>query len=322
MQQKKRHHYVPKAYLNAFCNEAGRLLVYRKDAPGKPLHVAPDATQFRRFYYSQPQLDGGTDNNRLEDMFSDIEGDWPDTVLRLHRRENMDEKLNNIFEFIALQRARVPASRDAVEAMLAATVKTSMKTMLETGKLPLPPKGFEDLPEKLVISIDPHRSIQAMVAIIEGMGLLFSSIGLAAVHNATPLPFLTSDNPVVWFDPSLPFAQQRPYTVRLDGPIVMQFPVSPTLMLLGASEYKKHFSTHGLTHCNVPDEGWVEQVNAQTCRFGYEAVIAQSPGQETIINEYVAVSPVHQAITMSVGDATLHRYVFGPRIPKPKWRDE
>src|SRR3546814_7514224 len=74
-----------------------------------------------------------------------------------------------------------------------------------------------------LVSIDPHRSIHAMVAVMQGMAQLFSIIGIAAVHNATARPFLTSDNPILWFDPSIPFSEQRPYTINVDGGPVLLF---------------------------------------------------------------------------------------------------
>lgn len=325
MQQKKRHHFVPKAYLNPFCDQRGRLLVYRKDNPQDPLHVAPDATQFRRYYYSQPTSEGGQDNNTLEAFFSTIESDWPETVGKLHRREYVNDRLESIFQFMALQRVRVPAARDATEAMLAQTVKDTMKVMLANGELPPPPHGLEDLPNQIQVSIDPHRSIHAMVATMQGMGRLYSMLGFAAVHNATARIFLTSDNPVLWFDPSLPFDAQRPYTINPDGgPAFLVFPVSPKLALVGSTEYKDTFSRHGLMHSDVPDETWVDLINAQVCRFAYEAVIARSAGQEEVIAKYADVSPVHEAVTQQVGKgmATIHRQVFGPRVAKPKWRDK
>lgn len=325
MQQTKRHHFVPKSYLNFFCNEKGKLLVYRKDGPLEPLHVAPDATQFRRYYYSQPTPEGDRDNNTLEEFFSTIESEWPATVAKLSRRLDTNDRLENIFEFIALQRARVPASRDIVEAMLAQTVKDTMNIMLADGKLQPAPPGLEDLPNQVRVSIDPHRSIHAMVAVIQGMGSLYSMLGLAALHNATTLPFLTSDNPVLWFDPSLPFHLQRPYTINPDGGAAfLFFPVSPKLALIGSTEYKESFSQHGLLHTDVLDEAWVASINAQVCRFAYEAVIAQSAGQEEVIAEFAGVSPVYEASALQVGKgiATLHQHAFGPRVAKPKWNDE
>lgn len=325
MQQKKRHHFVPKAYLNAFCDQKGRLLVYRKDGPQEPLHVVPDATQFRRYYYSQPIPEGGQDNNTLEAIFSAIESDWPETVAKLHQRKDVNDRLENIFQFMALQRVRVPAARDATEAMLAQAVKDTMKVMLANGTLSPPPLGLEDLPNKVQVSIDPHRSIHAMVAMMQGIGQLYSMLGFVAVHNSTKQPFLTSDNPVLWFDPSLPFDDQQPYTINPDGgPVFLVFPVSPKLALVGSTEYKDIFSRHGLSHSDVPNETWVNLINAQVCRFAYEAVIAKSTGQEDVIAKYTNISPVHEAISQQIGKgmATIHRQVFGPRLAKPKWRDK
>lgn len=323
MQQTKRHHYVPKAYLKAFCDQQGKLRVYRKDGPPEPLHQVPEATQFRKYYYSQPIPEGGQDNNTLEAAFSAIEQHWPETVSRLHARGDVNDRLENIFQFMTLQRVRVPASRDAAEAMLAQTVKDTMKVMLANGQLPPPPPSLENLLNQVQVSIDPHQSIHSMVAMMEGVGKLFSMVGFAAVHNNTALPFITSDNPVFWFDPSLSFEEQRPYTIQPGGPIFMVFPVSPKLALVGTTQYREFFGVHGLQHSDVTDEGMVYAINSQVCRFAYEAVITQEPGWEDLIEEYARVSPVHEAIAipMARGITTIHRYVFGRRRPKPRWKE-
>lgn len=325
MQQKKRHHFVPKAYLKAFCDRQGRLLVYRKDAPAPPLHVTPDATQFRTYYYSQPTPNGGQDNNTLEDIFSTVESEWPETVSKLHRRDDVTDRLVNIFQFITLQRVRVPASRDLVETALAQMVINTMRDMLVTGKLPQPPAGLENKLNQIQVSIDPHRSIHAMVVMMQSIGRLFSRLGFVAFHNATASPFLTSDNPVIWYDPSVPFNMQQPYTINPDsGPVYLVFPVSPSLALVGSTEYKETYGRHGLLHKDVPDEEWVNLINEQACRFAYEAVIAQSTGKEEVIAKYASISPVHEAATLQIdkGMATTHRQVFGPRMTKPKWKNK
>lgn len=321
MQQTKRHHYVPKAYLKAFCDDEGKLHVYRKDAPTQPLHQAPDATQFRKYYYSQPTPHGGQDNNTLETAFSSIETHWPETVAKLHARDNVNDRLQNIFQFIALQRVRVPASRDMAELMLAQTVKDTMRSMLASGKIPPLPQGLEDLPNQVQVAIDPHTSIHSMVPMLNSMGKLFSLIGLVAVHNNSGVPFITSDNPVLWFDPSLPFDEQRPYTLQPRGPVFLVFPVSPKLALIGSTQYRELFGTHGLQHSDVPDEGMVYAINSQICRFAYEAVITPEAGWEALIAKYAGVSPVHEAVNipMAKGMATMHRMTFGPRAAKPKW---
>src|SRR3546814_17090449 len=109
-----------------------------------------------------------------------------------------------------------------------------------------------------------------MVAVMQGMAQLFSIIGIAAVHNATARPFLTSDNPILWFDPSIPFSEQRPYTINVDGgPVLLFFPVSPKLALVGSTEYKDIFGQHGLLHSDVPDRSEERRVGKEcvsTCR--------------------------------------------------------
>jgi hypothetical protein len=236
MQQTKRHHFIPKAYLRAFCDQYGKLRVYRKDGPAEPLYQVPDATQFRKYYYSQPLQDGGQDNNTLENVFSEIETHWPETVAKLHARSAVNDSLENIFQFIALQRVRVPASRDAAEALLAQTVKDTMKIMSIDGSLPPLPIGLEEVVEQVQVAVDPHQSIHSMVTMLDGMAHLFKMVGWAAAHNNTGSSFLTSDNPVLWFDPSLSFEDQRPYTIQPNGPIFAVFPVSPKLVLIGSTE--------------------------------------------------------------------------------------
>ena len=323
MIQKRRHHFVPKAYLTAFCNEAGRVFVYRKDGDGKPLPMVPDATQHQRDYYSQPKPEGDVDYNTLEDFFCGFEGDWPPLVKRLEGREDVSDSLESLFNFMALQRARVPAYRDVIELTLAATVKDLAKQMYEAGQLPPLPEGCENLLEEMEVSIDPHQSIHAMAVIIEGMGKIVDSVGWVVFHNKTSTPFLTSDNPVAWFDPSVPFSQQKPYTFNPGGPLMVQFPISPKLLLFGTTEYRERFVSQGLIHADIDSDEWVDCVNAQVCRFGYEAVISSTDSQGDLIAEFSGVSPVHtaQSVILNGAAALFHSMEFGRRCKKPKWKD-
>ena len=107
---KKRHHYVPKAYLKAFCDEQKKIRVYLKDHPDKVIHQSPNNVGFHKYYYSQPIPEGGKDHDSLEGFFSEIESSWPRIVERIRRREDVNDSLEVIFNFIALQRVRVPVT--------------------------------------------------------------------------------------------------------------------------------------------------------------------------------------------------------------------
>lgn len=319
--EKKRHHYIPKAYLNFFCGSEGMVRVYPKDEPGKVFLQAPDSTGFHKYYYSQPLPEGGQDNNTLEDLFSKTEGKWPPIVERIKRKEEVNDALEDIFSFVGLQRARVPASRDATEKIDAEMVLAGVRALDAAGKLPPKPKGFEDILDRVQVSIDPHRSIHAMAQILKGMALVFDRIGIGALHNVTDIPFLTSDNPVVWFDPSIPEAAMQPYVLTPSGPVVLFFPVTPQLMIYGHSSMKEGFAREGFGLGELAKRESVKAMNRQICRFAYKAVFAQAPGQERLIEKHASVSPILQttAVQGDSGQFLLHEMVFGKRERKPKW---
>jgi hypothetical protein len=311
-QEKKRHHFVPKSYLQAFCNPEGKLLVYRKDDPEKVLKMAPDAIGFEKYYYAQPLPDGGRDTNKLENIFSELEGHWPALVARLTNGEDVNDQLGVLFEFMALQRVRVPASRDVTEAALANLVKQTLKQMHVAGKLSPMPAGLGV--SDVTVAIDPHQSIHGMVTQlqVEVAGII-DRVGLWAVRNETGRPFLTSDNPVIWFDETQPEDTRRPYAVKSQGPFILIFPVSPTLVILGAPNHKKVFSRYGLRYSAAPTEDWVAWINEEVSRFAYEAVFAQREGEEEVIRKFASESPV-------LGQAECgSQMVFGPRSSLPKW---
>lgn len=315
VQVKKRHHFVPKAYMRSFVNDRGRVLVYRKDEATKVLEMDPDAIGFERYYYSQPMLEGGVDHNTLEDVFSNLESLWPPLAAAMHNSENVNDSLEAIFQFMILQRVRVPACRDATEARLAAEIQQRMLDMLNAGLLPPPPPSLEGRLNEVVVSIDPHKSIHGMVDDIKAAESIFDRIGLAALHNRTDIPFLTSDNPVIWFDPSVPLSEQQPYHLRPDGPLQLVFPVSPALALIGSPELKPQFATDGLLYGDVgEDKGWVELVNLHVCRYAHKAVYASKRGQEELIEAFADESPVWQR------HGRGGRLVFGKRAAKPKWQ--
>jgi len=319
--KKKKHHYIPVAYLKAFCDVDGMVSIYRKDDPYKVIRQSPEEFGFHKHYYAQPLPDGGRDHNTLDDFFSGYESKWPAIVERLRRREDVNECLQDILHFIALQRARVPAARDAFERMLADTVKVVARRMNAAGELPPMPRGFEDILDHIDVSIDPHQSIHAMAHAIRGVGQVMEEIGIGALHNTTDIPFLTSDNPVIWFDPSVSEAQMRPYAICKGGPILLLFPVAPDLMIYGHSSMRDRFSKDGFGAGDLSEPSKVEMMNRQICRFAYDAVFAQGTGLEDLIKQHADVSPVvrTEAIATANSDFILTQYVWGPREPKPKW---
>ena len=318
---KKRHHYVPKAYLRSFCDDTGKVLVYRKDDPSKAIPLSPDNTAFHKYYYFQPTPEGGKDHNALEDFFSKVEDKWPGIVDRLHRQEDINDSLEDIFQFIALQRVRVPASRDAIEKIKGERIKAVARRLNAVGKLPPKPKGFEDILDHVEVPINPYQSIHAMPYVIQGTGEVFGRIGIGALHNKTIILFLTSDNPAVWFDPSVQESDLQPYVLKPEGPVVLLFPVSPSLGIYGHTSILAQFVSEGFGIADLSDVGFLEMINWQVCCFSYEAIFARASGHERLIREHAALSPVPQfkRIPAGKGENVAFQMVFEKRKRKPKW---
>jgi hypothetical protein len=314
---------VPVAYLKGFTDPAGLIYAYRKDDPEGPLHLKPDEIAFERYYYSQPLPHGGRDNNSIEDFFSTIETSWPAIAERLRRAEDANSDLYTIFQFIGMMRVRVPATRDMVETNLAETVKAHTKQLDRAGRLPPKPEGFEDILDHVDVSIDPHQSIHAMAPLAKRFGLVADRIGLRVIHNETGQAFLTSDNPVVYFDPDIPEGRLRPYLVNpYVGRIELLFAVDSHTMLVGLTEWKSDFSRHGLRHLRLRDKQQVKRINKLISRFGYRFVFSSDGTNERLIRKHAASSPVARVTVHTEGarDTILTECLFGPRPRKPKWK--
>jgi Protein of unknown function (DUF4238) len=316
---KQRHHYVPIAYLKAFTAPNGRVWAYRKDEPDSPLHLRPAAIAFERYYYSQPLEDGGRDHNTLEDFFSQLEGEWPPLVARLEKGTAAGDDIGILHEFLGLMRIRVPAARDMIELSLAEVVKAATRAMDRAGALPPKPEGMEDILDHLTVAVDPHRSLLAMPALLQGLSRLLDMIGLQIVHNDTGVDFITSDNPVVWFDPAVPEDQMQPYRVdRSLERVELLFPMTPRLLLRGHSSMR---GSRSLKHVRLRATSEVKRINRHTARFGYRFVFSNSDSYGVLVKKYAAMSPTirMQSIPGSAGEFLFSEGVFAPRVPKMKW---
>ena len=323
--EKKRHHFIPITYLNNFTDNSGKVFAYRKDEPEQHLHITPDAIGFTKYYYSQPLPQGGRDNNTFEDFFGTIESKWNGLTARMCSGADgisywSGDDFQDLFTFLGLMRVRVPAARDMVEVMLAEHDKATTRLLDQQGKLPPKPLGAEDILDHLSVAIDPHMSLRAMGQLAIGFGVVLDHVGFEVLHNKTSVSFLTSDNPVVCFDPSVPEGSVLPYQVRPPrGSIELLFPINPDTMLRGHSALRRPGPPR-LGHTKLTDRGEAKRINRFLARFGYRFVFARDRTHESLIVKYASTSPVMKMISKpkSTSEPIMH-CVFGPRPIKPKW---
>ena len=323
MSEKKAHHFVAQTYLDGFCNEAGKVRAYLKDNPAKHWWASPDTVGFENYYYSQPTPDGGQDNNRLEDFFASIETNWPAVIAKICQREHPNNWLDQLLLFALVHRVRVPTMRNAAEKMLAESVRMTARHLNDHGELSAPPAGltFEYLDKNLKISIDPHKSIHAMPDFARGVSKIFQMVGYKLIENKTGESFATSDNPVIYFDPTVPPELMQPYGIdrqRLD--IELMFPISSHLMLWGHSRLKPA----SVSFQQVTDSKFVKRANVSAARFANRMVFSNSAHHQPLVEKYGNLSPVISVTHLETptGRGVIARFVFGKRERMPKWRGD
>ena len=200
MSDPKQHHYIPTTYLEHFCDEAGVLWAHDKwtgeSFPSKPASILKE-----KRYYAQPDHENRTWNNVIENFFSDqIETPWPKTVRLIQSGPRQLSQLYNLYMFLYSLRVRVPNCRKAVEYSLQERVRLAARTIEDEEFLGRERKMVEHFNKALnrnytcidelyddgvvVITIDPHKSLEAMAASQRGSQESFSNCNSISSQTA------------------------------------------------------------------------------------------------------------------------------------------
>lgn len=231
MSNPKRHHTIPRVYLDNFKDGDGRLTVYSKRQK-KALRPEPKDALIRSYYYSQP-VDGveHADHTMEITLLGGIETNYNRLYCTLIEQD-ADVDLELMFKTLLMLRARSPAFREAFELGLSDMVDKFSKS-LPVSDFPDPPPGFPDLLEKLVISIDPHRSMSAMAHYVR----FYAQAIISCCYSVRRLPkgseLITSDNPVIWYETRQPFSKERVYLNEATPRTRVVLPLNKSHVLLG-----------------------------------------------------------------------------------------
>lgn len=201
MSHPKEHHTVPRVYLENFTDDDGRLTVYSKRRE-QYLRPTPQKALVRYYYYSQP-VDGiDRENHDIETkLLHDLEDAYPALYESLlHKKENVD--LEVLFQTLLMIRSRSPSFREAFELGLADLVD-SFRRGLPKPQVPDEISAkYPDIWNQIVVSIDPHRSLCAMAHYITEYARCIIDCSYAIWHAPKGCEFITSDNPVIWYERS------------------------------------------------------------------------------------------------------------------------
>lgn len=274
MTKKKRHHYIPRFYLDGFVDPLNRpyIWVYEKGNPNI-IKATAENVAVRKHYYSFVTAVGHEDS--FEDIFGMIESEVAPIFRKIINHENLENEERSSFAyFLALIMMRVPKYRENVEkvtgeiikraTMLWASHPEDFKSMIkkfekdEGSKTGMPVEELQDfiLSGEFDIVVKPQFSL-GMLDLVKHFAPIFHAMNWA-FWEASDYMFVTSDTPLFYDDPT-----HDPGSVYgvglLSKNIEVTFPISKDLML---------FATW-----NGP-EGYIKVNNKKVKEFNRRMVIS------------------------------------------------
>lgn len=304
MAKKRRHHYVPRFYLEGFVDphNSPYIWIYEK---GNPVikKSTPKDIAVKKHYYSFITPEGKKDSESFEDLLSMIEAEVAPVFEKLKGQEHLNEEQRWLISmFLSFTMTRVPNFRENIEKALAqvlwkfnqilASDPEAFESMVEdfekdTGeKIGMPIEEFRKyvLGGEYDIKVNPQFSL-GMLAMAEKFVPIFYEMKWAFYEAADDYKFVTSDNPLFFVDPT-----HDPTSFfgvgLLNRNIEVTFPVTKDLMFFGTW---KDFKGYKKSNNRI-----VKELNRRTVISAQRFVFApqHSDGLNRFVQKHKGSAPV------------------------------
>lgn len=254
----KGQHYVTAAYLRKFATGSGRramLYVYERDRD-EPYRQKPERAARVTNYYSIRKEDGSWDDS-IEDLLGQVESTAVPLIERLAIADfepSWNDRIN-ISTFIGFQEFRVPWTRQQMENLykglishmmrFTAAVPGQMEADLERMKA----KGIDvkdvtaDQLREMIkggryeIEVNPAASLMPMLEQVPEVSQIYAQMMWTVLCSREGSLFVTSDNPVVKFDPTY---REGFYGIGImNRYIEIRFPLTRTACLVMTHDHER-----------------------------------------------------------------------------------
>jgi len=320
MTKKRRHHYVPRFYLDGFVDLSNEpyIWVYEKGNPDV-IKATAENIAVEKDYYSYTTAEGEKDSETLENIFAEVEGRTAPVFQKIRRHQCLDGQERGLFAlFIALMMVRVPNLRKSFErsgeelakrySKMLASDPVRFKLDIEecersTGKkIGVPVERVREfmLGDKYEIKVQPHYSL-GLLMMIEELVPIFYDMSWAFLGATDQYKFVTSDNPLFYCDPT--HDPESFWGVGLlNKNIEVTFPMSRDLMLLATWQ-----KLEGYTQL---DNELVRDINRRPVASASRFVFASQKSDELnqLVQEYKNSAP-RLKIEPSPDDLFVIRFV-------------
>ena len=247
MTKPKRHHYLPKFYLEYFCKE-GNLWVFDRKTKEFRLQT-PINTTLKSNYYTYEDSEGNKQTD-IEQLLSQIEANAKNIFDKVINFENINQEEKEALSlFVAFMMNRVPDFEKSVNDVHERFIKDTIKMMYSNEeRVQESLDNFEkERGEKLGISahelvkfhkgdnikvvINRSRSLRSMIDLSFTIFQYFKQMDWLFLHAPKETSFVTTNNPVVLIPPD--DFPKGPYGIGilLKG-VRKVFPISQTTCLI------------------------------------------------------------------------------------------
>lgn len=313
----KKHHLVSVTYMDGFAAD-GRVWAYHDDRPDLPQRVRPPTVGYEKFYYSQKLPDGSRENHRFEDLWGVIEGVWPVTRQALRDRRLSPAISLNTLGMATILRARVPAARERHELLMAAELRGQHQALERMGKLPPELARYAGQLDIVPVAANPQRSLGKMREDFAAFHALSFRMGFEVLHAPRGAAFVTSDNPVCWYDPTEPFDDREPYPAS--GDIELLFPLDAGMLLRGSTRLVR--VNQIVRHRTLVDRAAVRRFNRTIAQFSYRLLLAQGRCDDLALRHMASSPTVDVAIEHHDKEILIIvKSLFAPRPRLPLFVD-
>lgn len=233
MAQPRKHHYLPQFYLRGFSANGKSVYQVEKGGSKAFLCAIGDAAAMRDYHVIDDAL--VPDVQQVEKALGELEGHIAPVLADIQARGlHSRESRPLLIQFVSLMRWRVPAAKGYFSGHLASVVKESGKILERQGRLPAPPKGYENIltMDNLTVDISNAEPLRRMfsLAVDPGMLNLLDSMRLSLLPAPFGAAFLTSDQPVALYHPDVDFPAGQGVGIA-DPKVEITLPLSSRLLV-------------------------------------------------------------------------------------------
>lgn len=256
-------HWIPRSYTKAWTDKSlpqklgKRVHIYKPDGIYIGWRYPPQLFSKPNFYIVTDSL--GRRDLRIEKMLGRIESDFA-RVRRsiLEKQRPIDDKHRaTLALFVAALRTRTPSSHahisgfwnevvgvgDRMAAQMAAATPERRKQLARSFTSPLGGDREKSISQEEARTIANMKPGETLLAQLQVEAPLLAKLNIAVLTTECELGFITSDRPVVWWDPSQKGGRDRLFGLGLGNrDIEITVPILPRQCLLfshnhGASDY-------------------------------------------------------------------------------------